>query len=111
MSREGKLAQNTLILSIGTFLPKFAALVTLPILTGYLTKEEMGTYDLVTVLVSLILPSATLQIQTAAFRFLIDVRDDELQCRKIVTNIMVFIIPVSIVESVAFSRLSAKETS
>ena len=96
MSREGKLAQNTLILSIGTFLPKFAALVTLPILTGYLTKEEMGTYDLVTVLVSLILPSATLQIQTAAFRFLIDVRDDELQCRKIVTNIMVFIIPVSI---------------
>ena len=96
MSREGKLAQNTLILSIGTFLPKFAALVTLPILTGYLTKEEMGTYDLVTVLVSLILPSATLQIQTAAFRFLIDVRDDEVQCRKIVTNIMVFIIPVSI---------------
>ena len=62
MSREGKLAQNTLILSIGTFLPKFAALVTLPILTGYLTKEEMGTYDLVTVLVSLILPSATLKL-------------------------------------------------
>ena len=40
MSREGKLAKSTLILSIGTFLPKLASFVTLPILSGYLTKPE-----------------------------------------------------------------------
>ena len=62
--------KNTLILSLGTFLPKFAAFITLPILTGQLTKVEYGTYDLVTVMVSLLLPAATLQIQAAAFRLL-----------------------------------------
>ena len=97
MSREGKLAKNTIILSFGTFLPKAAAFITLPILTGYLTKEEYGTYDLITVLVSLILPAATLQIHTAAFRFLIDVRDDFKQIKSIVTNIFAFIIPTSVI--------------
>ena len=97
MSREGKLAKNTFILSIGTFLPKLAAFIILPILTGYLTKEEYGTYDLVTVLVSLILPAATLQIQTAAFRFLIDVRKDDSRIKSIITNIFAFIIPTSLI--------------
>ena len=96
MSREGKLAKNTFILSIGTFLPKLASFITLPILTGYLTKEEMGTYDLITILESLLLPTVTLQIQAAAFRFLIDVRDDEEKVKEIVTNIVVFVIPTSL---------------
>lgn len=95
MSREGKLAKNTIILSIGTFFPKLASFITLPVLTGYLTKEEFGTYDLVTILVSLILPAATLQIQTAAFRYLIDIHDDETGCKSIITNIFAFIVPVS----------------
>ncbi len=97
MSRESKLAQNTLILSVGTFLPRVASFITLPILTGYLTQEEYGTYDLVTVLVSLLLPAATLQIQTAAFRFLIDVKNDNSEIKSIVTNIYAFIIPTSII--------------
>ena len=33
MSREGNLAKNTGILAIGTFLPKLASFITLPILT------------------------------------------------------------------------------
>lgn len=96
MSREGKLAKNTFILAIGTFLPKLSAFITLPILTAYLTKEEYGIYDLVTVLVSLVLPAVTLQIQTAAFRFLIDVRQEECRVKAIVTNIFAFIIPISL---------------
>ena len=100
MSREGKLVKNTLILSIGTFLPKLASFVTLPILTAYLTKEEYGTYDLITVLVSLLLPAVTLQIQTAAFRFLIDKRNDESEIKSIVSTIFAFILPVSLVSLV-----------
>ncbi len=96
MSRESKLAKNTLIISIGTFLPKLASFITLPILTGCLTKEEYGTYDLITVLVSLFLPTITLQIQAAAFRFLIDCRDDEKKISSIVTNILTFIFPTSV---------------
>ena len=79
MNREKALAKNTFIIAIGTFLPKFSSIITLPIITGGLTKAEMGTYDLISTLVSLFLPVATLQIQSAAFRFLIDVREDEKQ--------------------------------
>lgn len=97
MSRESKLAKNTLILAIGTFLPKLATFITLPILTGCLTKEEYGTYDLITILVSLILPSTTMQIQTAAFRFLIEVRENKDKIKNIVSTIYIFILPISIV--------------
>ena len=96
MSREGKLAKNTLILSIGTFLPKLASIITLPILTGCLTRSEMGTYDVILILESLFLPTATFQIQTAAFRFLIDARDDEEKVKEIMTAILVFAIPISL---------------
>ena len=76
MSREKSLIKNTIVLSIGTVIPKFASFIVLPILTGYLTKTEYGTYDLITVLCSLFLPAVTLQIQTAAFRFLIEQKND-----------------------------------
>lgn len=97
MSREGKLAKNTMVIAIGTFLPKLASFITLPILTGCLTKSEYGTYDLINVLVSLLLPAATLQIQMAAFRFLIDVRGKDKETKSIVTNIIAFVGPTSIV--------------
>ena len=97
MSRESKLAKNTIIIAIGTFVPKFASFITLPILTGCLTKPEVGIYDLITVLVSLLLPAATLQIQAAAFRFLIDVRHDEREIKTITTNIICFIAPTSLI--------------
>lgn len=96
MSREGKLVKNTIILAIGTFFPKLAIFITLPLLTAYLTQEEYGTYDLVLTLVSLLLPAATLQIQSAAFRFLMDVRSDEEEKKSIITNIYGFIVPISV---------------
>ena len=97
MSRETKLAKNTFILAIGTFLPKLASFITLPILTGCLTKEEMGSYDIITVLVSLLLPTVTLQVSAAAFRFLIDVRNDQEKIKTIINTIYAFITPVSVI--------------
>lgn len=97
MSREGKLVKNTIILAIGTFFPKLATFITLPILTAYLTQAEYGTYDLILTLVSLVLPAATLQIHSAAFRYLIDVNHDERGMTTIISNIYSFIIPTSLV--------------
>jgi O-antigen/teichoic acid export membrane protein len=102
MSREGALLKNTVVLAIGTFLPKLATFVTLPILTGCLTKEEYGTYDLVIVLVSLFLPAVTLQIQTAAFRFLIDYRGDEKRCQGIISTIFAFTVTLSFAATMIF---------
>ena len=79
MKREQEFVKSSLVLSIGTILPKFASLITLPIVTGYLTKVEYGIYDLITILVSLVLPIATLQMQSAAFRFLIANRNKRVQ--------------------------------
>ena len=97
MSREAKLVKNTLVLSIGTFLPKFAAFITVPVLTACLSKEQYGIYDLITILVSLILPVATLQIHTAGFRFLIDHKNDRNLAKLYFSNILAFVIPVATV--------------
>lgn len=96
MSREGNLVKNTVVLAVGTFFPKLASFISLPILTAYLTREEYGTYDLIVVLVSLFLPIVTLQIQTAAFRFLIENRQNEKEIKLIITNIYSFIVPISV---------------
>lgn len=97
MNKKDSLAKSTLIISIGTFLPKLASFITLPILTGCLTKEQYGTYDIITVLVSLYLPSLTLQVKSAAFRFLLDVREDKNKQKKIITNIMSMTVLISVI--------------
>ena len=96
VSRESKLVKNTLILSLGNVLPKICNFITLPILTGYLTKSEYGTYDLIVILCYLFLPIITLQIQTSGFRFLIDERYNEENKCSVITNIIIFIVPVSL---------------
>ncbi|MCD7715800.1 MAG: oligosaccharide flippase family protein [Lachnospiraceae bacterium] len=95
-NREKNFAKNTFIISLGTVLPKFTSFITLPILTGRLTTAEYGTHDLITTLVSLFLPMVTLQIQSAAFRFLIDRRNDKKEVDRVITNIIAYIVPVSL---------------
>lgn len=100
MSREKELAKNTIILSIGKLLPKFMTFITLPILTAQLSKAEYGAYDLISTLIMLVIPIATLQIQSAAFRFLIDCRKDKEASTLIITNIFVVTIPISLLASI-----------
>lgn len=101
MSREGRLVKHTVILAIGTFFPKLTTFLALPVLTAFLTKTEYGTYDLVVTMVSLMLPVATMQIQSAAFRFLIGSKEDKERAQAIVTNIYAFIATVSSVVLIA----------
>ena len=96
MGRKAKLVKNTLILSIGTILPKISVFITLPIMTGYLTKEEYGTFDLVFIIFSSFLPLIPLNIRSAAFRFLIDVRDDKSKITSIISNTLIFSLGVSL---------------
>lgn len=73
--KNSQLVRNTLILSIGQFMPRIFSLLTLPIITTFLSKAENGTYDLANTLVSVLIPVLTLQIQQGAFRFLITAQD------------------------------------
>ena len=97
MSRETSLAKNTFIMAIGTILPKVSYLITLPIVTAKLAKAEYGTYDLITTMVSLFLPVASLQVQAAAFRFLIDCKEDEKETNRIITNVVMFVTATSLI--------------
>lgn len=97
MNREKTLVKNTIIIGFGTFLPKFSSIITLPIITGSLTKVEYGTYDLLLTLISLVLPLATLQIQTAAFRFLVQIRKNKENSSCVITNILFFTIICSVI--------------
>lgn len=97
MSRQGALIKNTAILSFGTVVPKFVNLITLPILTGCLSRADYGTYDLVVSMVTLLLPVATLQLQSAAFRFLIEARGSDAGQTAIVTNILLVTTGLSVV--------------
>ena len=97
MKREQEFAKNSAIISLGTILPKLATLITFPIITGCLSKADYGTYDLILVLVFLFLPVATLEIQSAAFRFLIEVRGEVEKQKKLITSIILFTVPVCII--------------
>lgn len=96
MNREKQLVKSTLILSLGTLLPKIASFITLPIYTAMLTKDEYGTYDLVNILISLFIPIVTLQIQQAAFRYLIEMKDKKSQS-EIISNVYFFVFPIIII--------------
>lgn len=96
MNREKKLVKNSFILAIGTFFPKLAIFLTLPILTGCLSKTDYGIYDLAVTMCALVLPAATIQVQAAAFRFLIDVQDKPEAITSIVSNIYFFVISTSV---------------
>ena len=92
MQREKALLKNMVVLGFGTVFPKIASLITLPLITAYLTVEEYGIYDLILTIASLFLPVATLQMQAAAFRFLVGVRDNIHEQKKIISNILSFTI-------------------
>lgn len=100
MNREKELIKNTFVLAFGRVLPQLTSFITLPILTASLTKTDYGTYDLISTLIMLIIPIATLQIQSAAFRFLIDCRNDKEKSGEIISNIFVVTVPISIISGV-----------
>ena len=86
MSREKTLVKNTLIMAIGTFLPRIINLLTTPIITGTTTDAQYGQLDLVTTtILSFIVPLCTLQLEQALFRFLVDAKSVNEQ-KRVITN-------------------------
>ena len=79
MNQYRKLFKNTSLLFIGQFSSKLLTYFLLPIYTYVLTTEEYGTYDLIHVTATLLLPVLTLDIFEACFRFAMDRNTDKKQ--------------------------------
>lgn len=91
MSRQAELIKNTLIIAFGKLSTQFVTFLLLPLYTAFLSTEEFGTVDLILTYVMLIAPILTLQLEMAAFRFLIDARGNESQKRTVVSNTLLLV--------------------
>lgn len=77
MSRDKQLFKNTIILAIGMVLPKIFTILTIPIYSSYLNVEEFGGVDFVTtIILGLVVPILTLQLENGVFRFLIEAKTE-----------------------------------
>ncbi|MDP9960034.1 lipopolysaccharide biosynthesis protein [Chryseobacterium lathyri] len=82
-----KMFKETLTYSIGSFGSKILSFLLVPFYTYFLTKKELGEYDLLLTTISLFAPLVSLQISDATYRWLIDKEYiSEVQKTKIMTN-------------------------
>ena len=95
MDKDKTLAKNTVILTIGQFIPKLIAMVTLPIITKAFSTEEYGIYDLIISFAGLFMPLMTFMIQQAVFRFMISERKEKYP--EYIFTSLIFIFAISII--------------
>ena len=72
MSSDKRIAElkiNTIIIAIANFGSKAITFILAPLYSYYLTVEEYGQMDLITTMISLIVPIVCLDIYEATFRF------------------------------------------
>jgi len=82
-----KMFKETLIYSIGSFGSKILSFLLIPFYTYFISKKDLGEYDLLITTISLFVPLVSLQISDSAYRWLIDkekISDEEKG--KIITN-------------------------
>lgn len=90
-SKENQLLKNTIIVAVGKICTQFMSFFLLPLYTAVLTAKEYGTVDLLNTYVSLLIPLFFFQMDQAIFRFLIDVRENELEKRKYISTAIITI--------------------
>jgi len=72
-----KLFNNSLIFAAGNLGVKLVSIFLLPLYTFYLTPDEFGMVDLITITVSLVIPICTLSIINSILRFVMDKKYDK----------------------------------
>lgn len=76
--RNSRLIFGTTVLTIGNILSKTLALISVVLITKWVSIENYGKYDLINSYSGLILPLLTLAIYEALFRFILDKNDSRL---------------------------------
>ena len=83
MNKNKELVKITIIIFLGKACTQLISFFLLPLYTAYLTTADYGTVDLIITYVSLLVPVITVQLEMAAFRFLVDNRDNKKVTSKI----------------------------
>lgn len=86
MKNKKELIKNTFILGIGKVSTQVISFLLLPLYTVYLTASDYGFADLALTYVYLLVPTISLQMEMAVFRFLIDSRHSDSRKRDIISN-------------------------
>lgn len=87
MRQSKSLIHNTAVYTIGSFGSKILSFLLLPIFSFYLSKSDLGIYDLVLTTVNFFTPFVTLQISSAVYRWLLNTdNDDKEKKQKVITN-------------------------
>lgn len=89
MNREKSMVKNTVILAIGKICTQFISFLLLPIYTALLTTEEYGIVDLMHTYFSLLIPVITLQIEQAVFRYLVEIRENREEKKKLISSVII----------------------
>jgi O-antigen/teichoic acid export membrane protein len=86
-SRSKSLLKETIIYSIGNFGSKVLSFLLLPIYTFFLSKEDLGNYDILLTTVGLFVPMVSLQISDAVYRWIINSdKSEEKFIKKAISN-------------------------
>lgn len=77
MSNSNKLLKNTVIYTVGNLGSRILSFLLVPLYSFFLTKSDLGYYDLILTTVSLMVPFVTLQISDASYRWLLEANKEE----------------------------------
>ena len=97
MKKETEYLKNTIILLFGKFSSQLVSFLLLPLYTYKLSTNNYGYIDLVQTYISLIVPILMLQLDSAVFRFLIDVRNEKEEKSKIISSSLICLTSIIIV--------------
>ncbi len=106
MNKKKTLIDNTLILAFGKISTQFISFLLLPLYTVFLSPSAYGTVDLIVTYLTLFIPAATLQLEMASFRFLVDARKSEKKKALIITNVMQMVTAILVIGVVCLVTLN-----
>lgn len=101
-SKIKTLIKNTIIIFFGKLSTQLISFLLLPLYTSYIITSEYGYVDLIITYISLIVIVATLQLDMASFRFLIDYRNEKEGKERVISNVFFCLCIVIMLFTISF---------
>lgn len=100
--RNHSLFSLTLIYTIGNLSSKLISFVLVFFTTYYLSREEVGQFDLILISVNLLIPLVSLQLSDSGLRWLLGAENDVSTIKKTITSILFFFVISTLLFSVVY---------